>query len=45
MLAHSLTHFFIIPNYKEDPEVLSATVEFLSRHQHAKQNYYILFAM
>ena len=40
-----LYHGFIIPNYKEEMELLSETLDFLAAQKKAKEQYLIFLAM
>lgn len=38
-------HCFIIPSYKEDPELIAETLSWIASHPRAKTNYMIMLAM
>jgi hypothetical protein len=38
-------HAIVIPNYKEDEELLQETLNVLAAHDHAKRDYLVLLAM
>ena len=38
-------HAFIIPSYKEDPELLGQTLQQIAKHAEAKNRYLVFLAM
>ena len=42
---HEINYGFIIPNYKEDIELLQQTLDVLANHRRAKERYLIFLAM
>lgn len=38
-------HGFILPNYKEEVEMMAATLDVLAAHKRSKQRYLIFLAM
>lgn len=43
--ASNLIHCFIIPSYKEDPDLLGETLEWIGSHSRAQTSYMVMLAM
>lgn len=44
-MGEEINYGFIIPNYKEEIELISETLEVLASHKRAKSHYLIFLAM